>query len=86
MKFIQEHANAPASAETPYNLSPGTGFRGTFSSNADRDWVKVELVAGKPYNVNLAGVGDNADADTILRIYAANGELLDMNDDKDFAA
>ena len=86
MKFIQEQADAPESAATPYNLSPGIGFRGMFSSNADRDWVKVELVAGKTYNASLAGVGNNAEADTILRIYTANGELLDVNDDKDFAA
>ena len=87
MKFIQESAfvDAPASAETPYKLSVGTGLRGVFSSNVDQDWVKVELAAGKTYHIDLAGAGSNADADTILRIYAADGELLAVNDDKDFA-
>ena len=88
MKFIQEaaSADAPANAATPYKLSVGTGFRGIFSSNVDRDWVRVELEAGKTYDINLTGAGDNSAADTILRIYDANGNLLAVNDDKDFAA
>lgn len=87
MKFIQEtvSADAPASAGTPYKLSVGTGFKGMFSSNVDRDWVRVELEAGKTYDINLTGAGDNSAADTILRIYDADGNLLAVNDDKDFA-
>lgn len=88
MKFIQEaaSADAPASAATPFNLSVGTGFRGMFSSNVDQDWIRVELLAGKTYQIDLAGAGDNSAADTILRIYDADGKLLAVNDDKDFAA
>lgn len=88
MKYIQEvaSADAPASTDTPYNLSVGAGFRGVFADNADRDWVRVELVAGKTYEINLAGADSNSDADTVLRIYDSDGELLVVNDDKDFAA
>ena len=88
MKYSQEgaSADAPAGTETPYHLSVGAGFRGVFTDNADRDWVRVELVAGKTYEINLAGADDNSDADTILGIYDSDGELLAVNDDKDFAA
>ena len=88
MKYIQEvaSADAPAGTETPYNLSVGAGFRGVFTDNADRDWVRVELVAGKTYEIHLAGADSNSDADTVLRIYDSDGELLVVNDDKDFAA
>lgn len=90
MKYFQEgegaSADAPASAETPYNLSVGASFRGVFTDNADRDWVRIELVAGKTYEISLAGADSNSDADTVLGIYDADGELLVVNDDKDFAA
>lgn len=88
MAYVAETpaADAPASPETPYTLTVGLGFKGVFSSNADRDWVKVGLLAGKTYEISLAGADDNSQADTVLRVFNAQGEQVAVNDDLDFDA
>lgn len=88
MKYTKESmsADAPASIKTPYSVAVGAGFKGVFANNVDRDWVRVDLVAGKTYEINLAGADGNSDADTVLKIFNGAGDLLAENDDKDFAA
>jgi serralysin len=73
-----ETTDAPADMSTPYTLNPGATFYGTLSSNGDRDWVAVNVVAGESYRVDL--VGDSLN-DPYLRVYDASGNLVDVNDD-----
>ena len=76
--------DAPASVETPYTLFVGGSFSGLFTDNLDEDWVRIDLVAGRTYEISLSGSGSNSDADTILKIYDAEGKQLAANDDADF--
>ena len=72
--------------ETPLAVSVGERFQGTLDDKFDEDWIRVELVEGKTYNVTLTGIGADADTDTILRIYNAAGEQVAYHDDVDYAA
>ncbi len=78
--------DAAANAQTAYSLSAGDTFNGVFDGKQDNDWVRVELVEGKTYEIHLAGAGDNSSADTILRVFNSAGEQLAVNDDFDFAS
>ena len=79
-------ADAAANARTTYSLAAGDTFNGIFDGKQDNDWVRVELVEGKTYEIHLAGAGDNSGADTILRVFNSAGEQVAVNDDADFAA
>ena len=79
-------ADAAANARTTYSLAAGDTFNGIFDGKQDNDWVRVELVEGKTYEIHLAGAGDNSGADTILRVFNSAGEPVAVNDDADFAA
>ena len=78
--------DAAANAQTTYSLSAGDTFYGVFDGKQDNDWVRVELVEGKTYEIHLAGAGDNSGADTILRVFNSAGEQVAVNDDSDVAA
>ena len=82
----QQSADAAANTQTAYSLSAGDTFNGVFDGRQDNDWVRVELVEGKTYEIHLAGAGDNSGADTILRVFNSAGEQVAVNDDSDFAA
>ncbi len=56
--------DAAAAAESAYAISVGDGFKGMLDSRFDEDWIRVELVAGKSYDIRLQGVGLDAVADT----------------------
>lgn len=88
MTRIRENqsADAAANTQTAYSLSAGDTFNGIFDGKQDNDWVRVELVEGKTYEIHLAGAGDNHGADTILRVFNSAGEQVAVNDDADFAA
>ena len=88
MSHVEEKqsADAAANAQTQYGISVGQSFNGVFSDNLDRDWVRVELVAGTTYRISLSGSGDNRGADTVLRVFNAAGEQVAINDDADFGA
>ena len=72
--------------ETPLTVSVGGRFQGTLDSKFDQDWIKVELVEGKTYDITLKGIGPDADTDTVLRIYNQEGEQVGFHDDVDYAA
>ena len=75
---------APANADTVYKLYHFVDrFEGTLDDGGDEDWIRVDLVAGETYEINLAGMGDNGSMDTILKIYNSAGELVASNDDVD---
>ena len=67
-------------------LAVGVDFKGVFTDNLDEDWVRVDLLAGKTYEISLAGADSNSQADTVLRIYNPAGEQVAVNDDADFDA
>ena len=88
MAYVEEKQSmdAAASSQTQYSLFVGDSFKGIFSDNLDKDWVRVELVAGKTYQISLSGAGSNSGADTILTVFNSVGEQVAANDDADFAA
>ncbi len=88
MAYVEEKQSmdAAASSQTQYSLFVGDSFKGIFSDNLDKDWVRVELVAGKTYQISLSGTGSNSGADTILTVFNSVGEQVAANDDADFAA
>ena len=73
-------------AETPYGMAVGDRFEGTLDDKFDEDWIRVDLVEGKTYDVTLNGIGPDADTDTVLRIYNSEGEEVGFHDDVDYAA
>ena len=74
------------STDTPHTVSPNGRFNGTLDDKSDEDWIRVELVEGKTYNITLAGTGPDADIDTVLRLYDSAGEQVAFNDDADLGA
>ena len=72
--------------DTPWELPVGGRFIGTLDTKFDEDWIRVELVAGRTYEIALAGAGPDTDTDTILRVYDAAGEQVAFHDDVDYAA
>ena len=88
MTIITEHPDrdAPATAETPYRMTAGDRFRGTLTARTDKDWVRIELIAGETYTLTLDGIGPGPVADTVLSVYDADGARVARNDDLDFGA
>lgn len=72
--------------ETPLAVSVGERFQGTLDDKFDEDWIRVDLAAGKTYDITLGGIGADADTDTVLRVYNQEGEQVAFNDDVDYAA
>lgn len=61
-------------------------FEGVLAHRADEDWIRIELNAGEPCVIALAGHGRTPAGDTILTVYNADGEQLARNDDIDLDA
>ena len=73
--------DAAASVDTTYTMSVGEGFEGVLENRSDEDWIRVELVAGKSYDIGLKGIGPEAVVDTVLKIFNSEGEEIASNDD-----
>ena len=88
MATIKENVtrDAAASAGTAYRIAVGEEFEGVLSSGSDEDWVAVNLVAGKSYDIRLEGRGPDAVTDTVLAIYNAAGKQVASNDDIEWEA
>ena len=88
MAMIEESVtqDAAASAGTAYTISVADEFKGVLSTNADEDWVAVELLAGRGYDIKLEGIGPEAVTDTVLRVFDANGKEVASNDDIEWEA
>ena len=86
--MIEESAtqDAAASTTTAYSISVGDEFEGVLSTRSDEDWVAVELVAGRSYDIKLEGIGPDAVTDTVLTIYNASGKQVASNDDIEWEA
>jgi len=80
---ITEVADAPAGPSTPYTINPGDTFLGTLSPAGDRDWVRIDLVAGQAYEIGLYGAGGGGGtlSDPYLRVYDAGGVQRAFDDD-----
>ena len=78
--------DAAASVDTAYMISVGEGFEDVLADKSDEDRIRVELVEGRNYDINLRGIGPDADTDTVLRIYNQAGEQVGFHDDVDCAA
>ena len=84
MATVQEiMQDAPASVDTTYTISVGDSFEGTIEYNSDEDWVRVELVAGRSYDIRLDGVRSGGLIDPVLSIYNSAGEEVAFNDNID---
>ena len=68
-----------------YNGAIST-FEGTLDHKFDEDWIRVDLVEGQMYEITLDGAGANRAADTILKVFNADGEQVAFHDDIDYAA
>ena len=80
--------DAAANADTAYHLYNGviSTFEGTLDHKFDEDWIRVDLVEGQMYEITLDGAGANRAADTILKVFNADGEQVAFHDDIDYAA
>ena len=80
---FDEQDNNP---ETPLAVSVGERFQGTLDDKFDEDWIRVDLVEGKTYDITLDGIGPDVDTDTVLSIFNQEGEQVGFHDDVDYAA
>ena len=78
--------DAAASVDTVYTLSVGDSFEGVLSDRSDEDWVRVELLEGKNYDIRLTGIGPEAVTDTVLTVYGSGGEEIASHDDIEWEA
>lgn len=83
MAPVVESSDAAESISTSYSVSVNQPFHGTINSTGDRDWVRIELVAGEEYQIDLYGSPSGAGTlgDPILALYDANGTYITGNDD-----
>ena len=79
--------DAAANASTSAVLAAGEIFNGFLDGPGDRDWIRVELAAGVSYMITVEprdpdGSGpQRAAADTVLEIFNAAGDRVEMKDD-----
>jgi serralysin len=66
---------------TTANLSIGSTYAGTVETAGDRDWVRVNLVAGQTYRINLNGSAFTPLDDPNLTLLNSAGIQLGFNDD-----
>lgn len=78
---ITETADAASSASTIYTMAVGDDFLGNLSTGADRDMIRISLLAGQSIQITLSGEGPSATADPYLSVMDASGNVLAVNDD-----
>jgi serralysin len=78
---LTEAADAAADTTTSYVLGAVETAQGDLSVPGDRDWYRVNLVAGQTYTFNLAGSGNTPGVDTYLRLHDAGGNQVAFDDD-----
>ena len=71
----------PGNSSTTATIAVGGSFNGTLEVAGDRDWIRVELVAGQSYQFTLNGTGGNPLFDPFLEIRSSDGSLLSQDDD-----
>lgn len=77
----------PGDTTTTATIGLGEFVIGVLNPRYDRDWYAIELTADQSIDIDLFGVDPNPNAgrsflyDPYLRIYDADGQLVDQNDD-----
>ncbi len=77
--------DAVANLETTYTMEVSDTFNGNLDHKFDEDWIRIDLIRGKTYQVTLSGRGTAPDKaeDTILKLFDSNGNHILTNDDID---
>jgi Ca2+-binding RTX toxin-like protein len=73
--------DVPEDVTTTATIAIGTTMDGVLDPLGDRDWFRVELVAGERYVFTINPTGSGDITDSILRFYDGAGTLIGMNDD-----
>ena len=72
--------DAAADDESVYAISVGDGFNGMLDSRFDEDWIRVELVEGKMYDISAGAYRGNPTQDNSGRyqvaVYEADHSLI----------
>lgn len=71
----------PGSVETTYTLTLGQTETGRINTDTDRDWFRVELVAGQSYEFTLIGSGGDPLVDPYLELRNEFGAIQHFDDD-----
>ena len=82
--FTSGSIDVAGSAATTENLAIGGGINSTIDASGDRDWFRVNLVAGQTYlfrTGSTTAVTEQTAVDTILTLRDAAGTQLATNDD-----
>ncbi|MDQ1848959.1 M10 family metallopeptidase C-terminal domain-containing protein [Gemmobacter fulvus] len=78
----QEGADAAAGRHTKVTLANNQQLHGDIRRGGDVDWIKLDLVAGRTYIMNLRSEGDVTGlSDPLLILRNAAGKMIDSNDD-----
>lgn len=80
---VTETSDASASIGTSYTIGVGDVFSGNVGFAGDHDWVRVQLVAGQTYQIDLRGWDSGAGTldDPLLSLRDASGNVIATNDD-----
>ena len=81
--IADEAADVPDNNTTEVHMVSGGQYVGNLETAGDEDWIRIELVAGQRYQIDLTGTGAEPVEDTFLRLFDEAGNLLVENDDID---
>lgn len=82
MTVFREITDLVSNATTTALIKAGDTFYGSVDVAGDRDWVAVDLVAGRSYSFAAVGIGPTPIGDVYLRLLGPNGRTTEaVNDD-----
>src|SRR4051812_30820221 len=61
---------------TSSTVAPGAALTGFINTEADQDWFKVSLVAGRSYRFAVSGSGAAPLTDSLVTLYDSTGALI----------
>ena len=73
--------DVPADTTTTAVVTVDTAYVGELEVGFDNDWIRIEVVEGQRYQINVDGTGANALVDPLVSIRDQNGNFLASNDD-----
>ncbi|UTG92986.1 Calx-beta domain-containing protein [Geobacter sulfurreducens] len=79
--IVTPTGEVPGSTASTFTVSAAGTVSGTVESAGDRDWYKVNLVAGHQYQIDLIGNGSYTAGDVFLSLRNSTGIQLASNDD-----
>ncbi|MEZ5958974.1 MAG: hypothetical protein R3C30_00915 [Hyphomonadaceae bacterium] len=71
----------PDNSSTSITLTLSVPETGMVNAAGDRDWFRIELVAGQSYEFTLSGSGASPLSDAYLELFSSFGSLLALDDD-----